>query len=163
MLLRVERDGTKMGTILPTEYVIGAYLNPRYSCAIHACYGHSERAIISEMMEIYSNRCDNRGARDEDGVELPALIQTENGEHELADEWAARLLNRNPGSGARTSRRYMIRNEFVTYRNETSGFSFTARDSRKYWIDFRRNGKILKLGKIARLLLTVPVSAVPQD
>ena len=168
MLLGVERElpfngGTKMGTTIPMEYIIGAYLNPRYSSAIHACYAYSERTIISEMMEIYSSRCNNRSARDDDFVELPVLSQTENGEHELADELAARLLNRNPGSGTRSSRCDTIRNEFVTYRNEISGFSFTARDSRKYWLDVRRNRKILKLGKIARLLLTVPASAVPQE
>ncbi len=99
MLLGAEREllfegGTKMGTTLPTEYVTNAYLNPRYSCAIHACYGYSERAIISDMMEIYSNRCDNRGAREDDVVELPVQNQTENGEHELADEWAARLQSK---------------------------------------------------------------------
>ncbi len=91
LLHGVERElpfegGTKMGTTLPTDCIIGSYLNPRYIYAIHACYGYSERAIISEMMEIYSNRCDNRVAKDDDVVKLSVLSQTENGEDQLADE-----------------------------------------------------------------------------
>ena len=59
ILLGVERElllegGAKMVNTLPTDYVTAAYLNPRYGCAIHACHIYRERAIINEMMEIYS-------------------------------------------------------------------------------------------------------------
>ena len=168
MLLGVEKElpfngGGKMGNTLPTEYVVAAYLNPRYSCAVHACYGYSERTIISELIAIYSSRCDEKASSEDDVFEITTSNRNNISEAQLADEWASRQINRTPGSSIRCGRRDTIRKEFVAYQNEVGGVTFTARNSREYWKEKRLNGKLPKLGRIARLLLTVPASAVPQE
>ena len=66
----------------------------------------------------------------------------------------------------RTGRFYLtntMRKELSKYRAEISGYTFTGNNSRKYWADAQASQKFPTLGKIARLFLTVPASAVPQE
>lgn len=61
MLLGVESElpctiGLKLGSTTPTEFVIAAYLNPRFSTAIHECYGCNERVIFSERKRLFRKK-----------------------------------------------------------------------------------------------------------
>ena len=58
MLLDIETKipctgGNKLGSQIPTEFILATYLNPRFSSAIHSCFGYTERILSAEMNRIY--------------------------------------------------------------------------------------------------------------
>ena len=58
MILETDRrlpltSGAKMRCSTPLEFVLTAYLNPRYLSAIEKCYRYTERVIIAELLRVY--------------------------------------------------------------------------------------------------------------
>ena len=50
--------GRKLSSAVPNEFAVAAYLNPRFSAAIDACYGYSERLLANEMQPIIDSGLD---------------------------------------------------------------------------------------------------------
>ncbi len=56
-----------------------------------------------------------------------------------------------------------MRHELISYRASISGRTFDVTECRIFWRDAQVCGQFPHLGRIARLFLTVPASAIPQE
>lgn len=45
--------GRKFSSVLPNEFVVSSYINPRYYNVMRDCYGYSERNVALELGRIY--------------------------------------------------------------------------------------------------------------
>eukprot|EP00171_Calliarthron_tuberculosum_P023086 IDg23086t1 len=169
MLLGVEQElpcagGNHMGCTTPTEFVLAAILNLRFSSAIHACYGYNDRVLIQEMKRLYKDRI---GGNSMAVNEVNGNMPTENVSAEemlAADAWANRITSgQSAGPSNVRYRRGDIRSEFMAFRSEIGGRRFTAEEGRQFWHDARTTQRFMRLGRLARLLMTVPASAIPQE
>lgn len=80
------------------------------------------------------------------------------------DEWAAKRIEMSPANTpTRSSARSTIKNEVIAYRAEVVGRRFTASESRLFWVEARKHNKYPNIGRLARLFLTVPASAILQE
>ena len=61
------------------------------------------------------------------------------------------------------SGRTSIRNELTSYKEDIIGESFTTAEGRKYCTRTQKEGKLMRLAKLARLFHTAPTSAIPQE
>lgn len=82
----------------------------------------------------------------------------------LADAWAVRSETKSSKSSeSRLSIRMRIKKEMSQYRLDINGKRFDAEKARQFWLDKYNEGKYTILSQVARLLLTVPASAIHQE
>ena len=165
MLLGVEQalpflGGSMFDSIVPNEYVVSSILNPRFSFAISACYGYSDRRIILELVRIYAEKLGNELLTVEESQNNATLSEQDGS---LVDEWALQFSCAPQIESRNSSMRSILRSEFIAYRKEIQGHSYSSNQSREFWLSKKRVGKYVHLGRIARLFLSVPASAIPQE
>lgn len=79
-----------------------------------------------------------------------------------ADDGALQLANSiNTCRTTEGNTRMSLRSEFISYRSEVYIRRFTAKESAQYWTTKKTEGKYPRNGKLARLFLFVPASAIP--
>ncbi len=169
MLLGTERElpslgGTRFRNVTPNEFIIYAYLNPRFCAAIDGCYGYSEQVIISEMARLYELLFGVADETSQQEAEENLTISRDNVLITNTDIWAshhataAKRMIRIP-SNTRTS----IRKELSEYKTSVYSRKFDDKESRKFWCNAEMNQILPKLRRLAMLFMTLPASAVPQE
>lgn len=145
----------------------GCYVGCEFGAAIDACYGFSERLVASEAERLYDFHfwSDSEQEREENTVQTTALERTEDASKELLDDvWAEHAVTSTPSLSTLRDRSSMsIRNELAICRADFSARRYTASDSKKYWLEVHKEGKLPRLCQVARLLLTIPASAISQE
>eukprot|EP00171_Calliarthron_tuberculosum_P000496 IDg496t1 len=155
--------GRKFTSVAPNEFVCAAYLIPRYWAAMTACYGYSERLVATELGRIYEDRirdneCAEYNQSDCEEVEKSTVTAERPALQTWVDHYNADNVIRR-----RTNRAPTIINEYAEYISDITGKFFTAAESRTFWVVAQEKTKYPRLCKIARLFLTVPASAIPQE
>ena len=144
---------------------------PGFCAEVGACYGYSDRLILTEIERLLTwlaskedNSCFHNQIQ-----EVESDVKQEYEEHALsnqesADVWVSRVTTSvTHGARALGIRRTSLRAELDLFRTSTAARQFTASESREFWADAQKSQIYPRLGRLARLFLTVPASAIPQE
>ena len=89
--------GTRLQTVVPTEYVLAAILNPMFSASVESCYDYSDKHLCVEILRLCkerfcydSNEID--GTKDESGsVKISCSEDLSNIAGSMDDDWASHM------------------------------------------------------------------------
>lgn len=158
-------QGQKYSTVLPNEYVISSYLSPRYHQAMKSFYGYSERAIVTEMSRILQDlsnedESESESDKDQSNAPQPVLLPTKAG----VQSWIDRASRGRDSSVSRgRARKQSMRAEYAQFCSEVSQKRYSESSSREFWINANKHKTFPRLSLLARMFMTVPASAIPQE
>lgn len=113
-----------LSTKPPTEFVLAALLNRRFSVSNDCVDEYNLRTVCNELTSIYQELFAEDSNERDDEVFTMSLVKTGDSTKNIADTWVYRIESYTPGSVGDVTRREYIRQEFVVYR-----FIIQGRDS----------------------------------
>lgn len=167
---RLLRAVKKFDDVYPNEFVVAAYLNPRYTGAMSSVYGFAKEKLVAELERVYADRISTDGENTTEEVEeVPekssAEVSESQSEHRgfNLQSWAERFSKSPSTSRSSTTEDHTISEEVEEFFSEVTRKTFSDHDSLLFWIQAKKMGRYPRLCKLARLFLTIPASAIPQE
>lgn len=154
----------------PNEFVVAAYLNPRYTAAMHAVYGFDKGQLTAELERVYTDRIkpgNRSSARDAEVVaeEVPVeASESQSGQDRFnLQSWAERFSKTRSSAQGSTMDELNMKKEFDEFFSEVTSKTFSESESLSFWAQAHKAGRYPRLCKLAKLFLTIPASAIPQE
>eukprot|EP00171_Calliarthron_tuberculosum_P023574 IDg23574t1 len=157
--------GRKYAGVLPNEYVASSFMDPRYYNVMRACYRYSESAVVTELSRIYQEKIGSESQESDSDVEQESSYSSNDGlDQDTIQSWFESFNDsRSNKRRSKGLRKPSVRNEFAQFVSDISENQFTRNEANEFWKRARNNKAYPILELIARLFMTVPASAIPQE
>lgn len=154
--------GSKFKNVVPNEHVVACYLIPRYCAAIHSLVGFSERAVAAEMERLLIfHRCQ---VESENNREVSEIEPDDFNTSQSLQSWVLNISkDMSNRERATSTQANFVRWQLSKYIADVCDKCYAKEESLQFWTESSAARRYPKLLELAKLMLCVPASSIPQE